>query len=185
MHIVGKHVVLRAIEHHDLPALHRWSNDPEIQKLLGSSHFPTSMKDQEDWFSTLSCNSLNQRFAIETKDLGLIGTANLVSIDWKNRNAFHGMLLGDKGIRGKGYGFDVVMAVMRYAFDELGLARLDGDMIEYNNSSLKLYVEKCGWKIEGHKSNWFYRSARYWDKVIVGITRERYIEIATLSGHWQ
>ena len=40
--------------------------------------------------------------------------------------------------RGKGrkdFGRDAVMAVMRFAFDELGLVRLDGNMIETNTRS--------------------------------------------------
>jgi RimJ/RimL family protein N-acetyltransferase len=152
--------------------------------MLGGWHFPTGMQDQERWFSSLSCNSADQRFAIEAPDLGLIGAANLVSIDWKNRNAFHGMMLGDKNIRGKGYGVDTIMAVMRYAFDELGLARLDGSMIEYNQASLKVYIEKCGWTNEGRKANWYFRDGRFWDKIVVGITNERYAETLRANRYW-
>src|SRR6476469_8469075 len=113
MNIEGKHVLLRAIEPSDLPLLQRWANDPALQRMLGGWHFPTSARDQQAWLGGLSCNSRDQRFAVETHEHGLIGTANLVSIDWKNRNAFHGMLLGDKDIRGKGYGVVTIMAVMR------------------------------------------------------------------------
>ncbi|MBS0381950.1 MAG: GNAT family N-acetyltransferase [Proteobacteria bacterium] len=177
MNIVGKHVLLRAIEREDLLLLNRWANDPEIQRLIGGWHFPTSQRDQDEWFASLSCNSLNQRFAIEVSDLGLIGTANLVSIDWKNRTAFHGMLIGDPALHGKGYGVDTVRAIMRYAFDELGLERLDTDIIEYNAASLRTYIGKCGWVEEGRRMGWYFRDGRRWDKVLVGITRERYHEI--------
>lgn len=51
-----------------------------------------------------------QNFSIETEEMGLIGTVNLVDIDWKNRNAFNGIMLGDKDSRGKGYALDAVMA---------------------------------------------------------------------------
>lgn len=185
MNIRGKHVLLRAIERADLALLNQWANDPELQRMLGGWHFPTSLQDQEAWFSALSCNSLNQRFAIEADGLGLIGTANLVSIDWKNRNAFHGMLLGEKKVRGKGYGVDTIMALMRYAFDDLGLHRLDTDIIEYNEPSLKVYVDKCGWIEEGRKADWYFRNARYWQKVVLGITRERYLQIVDSSGYWR
>ena len=107
----------------------------------------------------------------------MIGTANLVNINWKDRNAFHGMMLGDKNIRGKGYGKDTIMAVMRYAFEELGLQRLDGSMIEYNKPSLAVYVGKCGWKEEGRQRNWYFRKNRYWDKILVGVTRQDYLDL--------
>mgnify|MGYP003815487553 CR=1 FL=1 len=83
---------------------------------------------------------------------------------WKNKNAFHGMLLGDKEVRGKGYAVDTVMAVMKYAFEELGLNRLDGSMIEYNEASLKMYLGKCGWKEEGRQRNWYFRKNKFFKK---------------------
>lgn len=184
MNVEGKNVVLKAIEEEDLFLLGEWANNPEIQYWLGGWHFPTSMNDQKKWFAGLSVSSNHQRFAIVTEDLGLIGTANLVDIDWKNGNAFHGMLLGDKDIRGKGYGVDTVMAIMKYAFEELGLNRLDGSMIEYNEASLKMYIQKCGWKEEGRQRNWYFRKNQYWDKIIVGITKEDYNELISSNKYW-
>jgi RimJ/RimL family protein N-acetyltransferase len=185
MNIKGKLTKLRAIEESDSVQLHKWANEPEIQNWLGGWHFPTSLEDQKKWFENNSVSSLNQRFAIEVADLGLIGSANLVNIDWKNKNAFHGMMLGDKDIRGKGFGLDTVMAVMRYAFEELGMERIDGSMIEYNAASLKLYIGKCGWKEEGRQRNWYFRKNRYWDRIMVGITREDYFELLNENKYWE
>lgn len=184
MNIMGRLVTLRAIEPEDLPLLQKWANDPEIQSKLAGWHFPTNMNDQRKWFESLSCSSPNQRFAIEAPDLGLIGTANLVDIDWKNRNAFHGTMLGDPGIRGKGYGVDTIMAIMRYAFDELGLNRLDTTMLETNETSLHVYCRKCGWKEEGRRRGWFYRNGRYLDKVMVGVTRDDYEALMRKHNYW-
>jgi RimJ/RimL family protein N-acetyltransferase len=184
MNIEGKHVRLRAIESADLPLMQQWANDPEIQRMLGGWHFPTSLRDQEAWLAGLSCQSANQRFAIDAPGLGLVGTANLVSIDWKNRNAFHGMLLGDRQARGHGYAVDTVMAIMRYAFDELGMARLDTDIIEYNDASLGLYLKRCGWAQDGRKTHAYFRGGRFWDKVLLGITGEQYRALASSSGYW-
>lgn len=184
MNIKGKLVTLRAIEREDLPLLNQWANDPEIQYWLGGWHFPTNLDDQQKWYSSLSANSLHQRFIIETRDLGIIGTANLIDIDWKNRHAHHGMMLGDKEIRGKGYAVDTVMAIMKYAFEELGLVRLDGSMIEYNVASIKMYLGKCGWKEEGQKKNWYFRKNRFWNSIIVGITKEDYIEHIHNTRYW-
>lgn len=174
MNIVGERCLLRAIEEADLPALHQWANDPETQRMLGGWHFPVGLSDQRRWFEGLRFDSNNQRFAVEADGLGLVGTANLVSIDWQNRTAFHGMMLGNPEVRGKGIARDVVMTVMRYAFEELDLFRLDGDMIEYNVASLKLYTEKCGWRREGERVGWFHRGGRRWNKIIVGVTRDDY-----------
>ncbi|WP_394907276.1 GNAT family N-acetyltransferase [uncultured Mesonia sp.] len=184
MNIKGNKVLLRAIEKEDLTLIHKWSNDPNINYMLGGWHFPSSMKDQEKWFESLSLNSNNQRFAIETNDLGLIGMSNLVDIDWKNKNAFHGMLLGDIDIRGKGYGVDSIMAMNRYAFEELGLMRLNGSMISYNEASIGVYTKKCGWVVEGVKKNHYFRKNQWWDQVVVGITREGYNKLIDKTDYW-
>jgi RimJ/RimL family protein N-acetyltransferase len=185
MNIKGNKIILRAVEQEDLQLLHQWANDPEIQYGLGGWHFPSNFNDQQKWFASLSLNSPDQRFAIETEDLGLIGTANLVNIDWKNKNAFHGMLLGDKNIRGKGYGVDTVMTIMQFAFEELGLERLDGSMIEYNTASLKMYLGKCGWKEEGRQRNYYFRKNRFWDKIIVGVTKGDYFDLIAENNYWK
>jgi RimJ/RimL family protein N-acetyltransferase len=184
MNIKGKLVTLRAVEKNDLDLLQKWSNDPEINYMLGGWHFPSSSYDQERWFNGLSENRLNQRFAIETIELGLIGTANLVDINWKDRNAFHGMLLGDKNSRGKGYGTDTVMAINRFAFEELGLNRLDTTIIANNHPSIALYTKKCGWKVEGIKKKYYFRRNEWWDQLVVGITREDYFQLLKKNDYW-
>lgn len=184
MDIKGKIVTLRAVEKEDLSLLQKWANDPEIQYQLGGWHFPTSMEDQIKWYSNLSVQSLNQRFAIDTPEHGLIGLASLVDINWKDKNAFHGMMLGDKDVRGKGYGLDASMAIMRYGFDELGLQRIDGSIIEYHEHSKHVYINKLNWKEEGRQRNWYYRKGRFWDRIVVGVTREDYYELIGRNDYW-
>jgi len=184
MNIKGKKVLLRAIDKSDLEQLHKWSNDPDINYLLGGWHFPSSLQGQEEWFRSLSLNSPHQRFAITIPGMGLIGMANLVDINWKDRNAFHGMLLGEKDFRGKGYGTDTVMAIARYAFEELGLNRLDTTIISYNETSIALYTKKCGWKIDGAKKDYYFRKNQWWDQILLGITREDYIEWLKRNNYW-
>lgn len=184
MNIKGKKITLRAIEPEDLILLHKWSNDPDICYQMADWNFPGSKAGMEKWLEKTCTDELNQHFAVDSPDLGLIGTTNLIDIDWKNNHAFHEMLLGDKDIRGRGYGIETIMTVMRYTFEELHLARLDGAIIEYNQISVNVYCDKCGWKEEGRLRNWFFRKNRYWDKVIVGITRDDYKSLMERTDYW-
>jgi RimJ/RimL family protein N-acetyltransferase len=184
MKILGKKVTLRAIEEEDLPTLHKWANDPQTQDIIGNIHHPSSFEFHKNWFKNIQEDNLNLRFAIETEDIGLIGISSIIQIDWRNNHAWHGIMLGDKDLRGKGYGSDAVMATMRYAFDELHLERLDGSMIEYNKVSISFYCDKLGWKREGVRRNYYYRKGRYWDQVIVGITKEDYKELVNKNTYW-
>jgi RimJ/RimL family protein N-acetyltransferase len=174
MNIRGEKITLRAVEKTDLDLFHKWANDPDLWSMLGGWHFPSSSDYQLKWFEALQNDSCRQVFAIDTTDLGVIGTSNIIDIDWKNNHAFHGMMLGDKDIRGKGYGIDTVLTTMKYAFEELHFERLDGSIIEYNTTSYNFYCNKLGWKEEGRQRNWYWRCNRYWDKIMVGITRADY-----------
>ncbi len=64
--------------------------------------------------------------------------------------------------------------MMRYAFEELQLERLDTTIIAHNKASLRLYIERCGWLEEGRKTRAFFRRNAFHDNVILGITRDRY-----------
>ena len=184
MIIKGKKVILRGIEHRDLELLNKWSNEPEITYMLGGWHFPSSLADQEIWFNSLAKDDLNKRFAIETPDAGMIGMSNLVHINWKDRNAFHGLMIGEKNARKKGYGEDTVMAISRYAFEELGMHRMDTTIISYNDPSIALYTNKCGWKTEGVKKEYYFRKNKWWDQLILGITRDEYFHLIEENDYW-
>ncbi len=186
MNIYGKTVILRAPEQADLPQLHQWANDPDLWNMLGGWRFASNSDSASAWLKDLGRDPAHQRYVItRADDGGLIGTANLVNIDMKNGNAFHGMLLGDPHLRGKGYGQDTVMAVMRYAFEQLRLERLDTDIIEYNTASQKLYLGKCGWKEEGRQRRWHFRNGRYWDRIIVGVIKADYQALIADNHYWE
>lgn len=100
MNIPGKLLSLRAIEEDDLVLLHKWANDPITQDGIGELHFPSSMAFHRSWFDGLKSDKLNQRFAVDVPDAGVIGISSIVNIDWRNRHAWHGLVLGDASHRG-------------------------------------------------------------------------------------
>jgi RimJ/RimL family protein N-acetyltransferase len=180
MNIIGNNIILRAIELADLAQLQGWANDPDIQYLLGGWHFPTNMNDQQNWYNSLSCNSNNQRFMIVNEENIVIGMANLVNINFKDGNAEHGLLL-DQKYRGKGYGYNVVLAIMNYAFNELRLNRLETTIIANNTASMNLFLHKCGWKKEGVLRSWYFRQGGFIDKIYLGILREEFLNLSLAS----
>lgn len=175
MNVTGAKVTLRAVEAGDLAQLQVWANDPDIQYMLGGWHFPTNMNDQQKWFQSLSCNSMNQRFIVEDLSKEVIGMANLVSINFKDGNAELGLLL-DKKHQNKGFGKEIVYSLMNYAFNELRLNRLETTIIATNKPSLSLFLNKCGWKQEGILKSWYFRQGHYIDKHLLGILKEEFLK---------
>lgn len=183
MNIKGKIVTLRAITQNDLQLICDMFNDPELEDLVVGWAFPISIEQQRKWFENNLGDNRNFRFVIETKEDGAVGIATLTDIDWKNRRATHGIKLANIQNRTKGVGTDTVMALMRYAFDELGLHRLDGSWFDFNTASKKLYT-KCGWKEEGVKREYVYKKGEWRDLTIVGVLEKDYYKLIKENNYW-
>lgn len=184
MNIHGKKVILRALEKSDMESLRSFHNDPAIGQLLGGWSHPISSEQQNEWFHRQAQDTRNLRFAIDTQEDGFIGIATITDIDLKNRSAYHGIIIGKKNMQGHGYGRDTVMTTMKYAFEELQLHRLDGDIVEHNIPSYNLFIQKCGWKEEGRLREHAYRNNRYYDRIIVGILKKEYEELCEQQDYW-
>ena len=184
MNIKGKFVTLRAIEESDSEMLRSMLNDPDIEDAVVGWAFPVSAYQQKQWFLNNNNNPTNQRLIIETVNDGAVGMATLVSIDWKNRSATHGIKLAKKDNRTKGIGTDTVMAVMRYAFDHLQLHRLDGSWFASNVASVNLY-KKCGWREEGIRREYVYKNGVYIDLTLAGILANEYYDLIEKNRYWE
>lgn len=182
MNIKGKIVTLRAIEEKDLEFMRDMMNDSEIESLVVGWAFPVSGYQQKQWYLNNIENNNNLRFIIEDNNGEAVGLATLTDIDWKNRKAIHGIKLDNKN-RKRGLGTDALISIMRYAFNELQLNRLDASILEYNIASIKLH-EKYGWKVEGKQRKAVYKNGKYNDLIIIGILREDYEEISNKNNYW-
>lgn len=185
MNIKGKKVILRAIEREDLTLMKEMMNSSEIERLVVGWAFPISDYQQNQWYEANINNKTDLRFIIETPEDGAVGLATLTDIDWKNRSAFHGIKLADRKNRSKGIGTDTVMAIMRYAFDELQLHRLDGAILDYNEASRHLYCNKCGWSVEGTRRKYIYKGGEYHDLLLVGILKDEYEKLISRTDYWR
>lgn len=184
MNIKGKIVTLRAMSRNDMQMICDMFNDPLLEDVVVGWAFPLSIEQQNAWFDkNLDNNGKNFRFVIETPEDGAVGIATLTDIDWKNGSATHGIKLANKEKRTKGIGTDTVMAIMRYAFDELGLHRLDGSWFESNLPSKGLYT-KCGWKAEGVRRQCIYKHGVWRDLTIVGILASEYRSLVEHNHYW-
>ena len=85
MNILGKRVILRAMEKSDCEMVKDMFNDPELEDLVVGWAFPVSSYAQEQWFASHYNDQTNFRFVIETPQDGALGIATLTGIDWKNR----------------------------------------------------------------------------------------------------
>ncbi len=184
MDLYGKKVRLRAVEEEDLEMLRELTNDPEFEKMIVGWSFPVSKAEQKEWFSNIKNGLSRLRYTIETEADGAVGMIGLRDIDWKNGRAYGlGMRIAKKEIRTRGLATDAWMTLMRYAFEELRLNRIDGSAIAYNKASLRV-CEKVGFKIEGTQRQAVYKNGKFHDVITMACLRSDYYELIEKNNYW-
>ena len=177
----GRKTILRPINKTtDLPSIVRWVNDPEVQQYVAMFR-PSTLEQEKAWAEKLDNDEKNIVFAIETRPLRgkssrLIGLMGLHGINWKDRVAETGAMIGDKRYWGKGYGTDAKMQLINYAFNVLGLHKLTSAALAYNQRSLR-YSLHCGYKVEGTRKRQIFKDGEYRDLIILGLFREDWLPI--------
>jgi RimJ/RimL family protein N-acetyltransferase len=157
----------------DLETCMRWINDPEIRQFV-LSFLPQDRKREEAWFDKMNTTDTDIALAIVAKpELRLIGLMGLHRIEWKNRVACTGALIGDPDYRNKGFGSDAKMALLEYAFHELGLNKVTSNAFATNPRSVA-YSQKCGYRVEGRRRQQMFKGGRFIDLVELGVLRREW-----------
>ncbi len=173
----GKLVRLRAYEKSDLDAVMKWINDEEVTELLGGEMlgYPVSSLSEEKFIEAAASPSDKQKtFVIETlAERRYVGAISFNVIDWRNRSAGVGIVIGDKSVWGKGYGTDAMRILMRLGFDKMNLHRLWLHVFDYNQRAIASY-EKCGFKREGVLREDHFARGGYHDTIVMGILESEY-----------
>ncbi len=169
----GPNVTLRPLEKStDLPLLTKWINDPEVTRF--HAHWqPMTQADEAKFLDSLEGSATDLVFGIVVRGK-LIGVMGLHRINWVDRTAVTGAFIGEKSCWDRGYGTEAKMLLLNYAFNRLGLAKVNSAVIAYNGRSLA-YSLKCGYRKEGMRRSQFFRDGKRWDEILLGVTRRDWL----------
>jgi RimJ/RimL family protein N-acetyltransferase len=156
----------------DADAMAKWNLDSEYSRLLGAEPAymwtPKQIKDflekEKDVFFFIIHDLADDR---------PIGLIDLSGFNWSARHAWVGIGLGEREFWGKGYGSDAMRVLLRYAFAELNLNRVNLNVFEYNERAYKSYL-KCGFVEEGRTRQAMLREGRRWDMIFMGILKSEW-----------
>ncbi len=164
----GTLVRLRAPERGDIPTFVRWFNDPEATQFLLRGP-PMGMEEEERWYSDL-LNEADRVFCIETLDGKLIGNIGIMHLDWGNRRAEIGVMIGEKEYWNRGFGTQAISLLLNYMFEELNLERIGLYCDETNLRAQRCY-QKCGFIQEGKFRHHRLKGGAFYDDVMMSILR--------------
>jgi len=134
---------------HD-PKYYAWLQDKEVVEMIGRPEYLTSFPFciVEDYVINIKSSNNAYFFALYLKEKNkFIGTVKLGSIDWQNKTADVGILIGDRQYWGKGFAKDAVFTASFYAFEKLGLRKVTGGCLSTNIAMHRCF-ERLGFKKE-------------------------------------
>jgi len=146
-----------------------WLNDPEVTATL-KLNLGVTRRQEEQFFDRIETSrETDFVWAIVDDKSRHIGFISLNGINWRNRWAAGGLVIGDRSAWGRGYASDAVKVRTRFAFAELGLHRIYGHTM---NPAMRRVYEKCGYKHEGIARRMFWRDGRWHDADLYAILDE-------------
>lgn len=169
--ITGDRLSLAPAQPDDLPLFCAWFADREVTRYL-LTRFPPSPQQEEDWYKRIASSEHDVHWVMK---LGgqTIGITGIHAIDWINRHATSGTLIGDRGNWGKGYATEAVRLRTAYAFNDLGLERLETESLAVN-AGMHRALERSGYRRFATRRRYIYSDGGFQDVHLFELLRDEW-----------
>ncbi len=177
--VLGQRVMLREYKAEDIEDIRKWVNDAETTKYLSTRFWPAqTMVDSEEFLARMLQSSHNAyNFVIaDVGDERYIGQLDMFRVDWRLRCGELGMVIASADDRGRGVGREALALMEDFAFQTLGLERLELE-VHMDNVPARRCYEKAGFSLEGVKRHAFFTDGCFCDVGIMSILREEYARL--------
>lgn len=168
--------ILRELRRSDIPAINAWRADRELISRLGATFRYINPEVDERWFNSYMENrSGTVRCAIADSDDPdvILGLISLCDINNLSRSCQLHIMIGEKSQRGRGMGYFAVSEILRHAFEDLNLNRVELCVLPDNEPALGLY-RKAGFQQEGLLRQYAFKNGEYKDMLIMSVLREEW-----------
>jgi UDP-4-amino-4,6-dideoxy-N-acetyl-beta-L-altrosamine N-acetyltransferase len=137
---------LRPLKAEDSPTLLQWRNLPEVSRFMYTDH-QIGRTEHEAWFERALVRKDARYWIISSagEDLGFVAVTD---IDPRHGTASWAFYIAEASARGKGIGAFTEYTVLNFVFDELGLRKLNCEVLATNPAVLAMH-ERFGFQQEG------------------------------------
>jgi RimJ/RimL family protein N-acetyltransferase len=168
----GTRVALRGLEKRDAPSLFEIFGDSDVMRYWSSPPLATPADADillREIQECLRSRTLFQWGIARIEDDRVIGTCTLFRLDSAHRRAEIGFALA-RECWGRGFATEAVGTLIRFAFVDLDLHRLEADADPRNERSLRL-LERLGFRREGYFRERYHLGGEVQDAVMLGLLR--------------
>lgn len=171
--IEGERIRLEPPRPEYLPAYFRWFADMEVTRYL-LFRYPLSDKGEAEWLEQTAKDQSNVLWAIVARTSGrLVGNTALEKINWRDRRAESGIVIGEKDEWGKGYAGEAMRLRTGYAFRELGLETVTTRVVLANQASRR-GLERAGYRQAGVLRHHYFVDGRWHDAWVGEILKDEW-----------
>ncbi|MDP1719250.1 MAG: GNAT family protein [bacterium] len=170
MVIKGEKVILRPIRLSDAPRFVKWLRDPEVNKF--TTRKSILLKEEVRWIKSLKKKKDEVVFSVDVLGGPHIGSVSL-GVDWGDRNALFGILIGDKEYWDKGLGSEATKLILDHAFKKLKMHKVSLGVFDYNKRAIKVY-NRLGFKLEGASRDDIFYKNKFHDRLQMGILEKEW-----------
>ena len=176
IYLSGNRIYLRKLRKSDInKAYLSWLKDPDVIRFMHAGTMSDNKTVLLDYYANFANNKNDFLFAIIMKKNNKhIGNVRLGPIEWNHKRSEFGLMIGDKKSWGKGFAFEAINAILKYAFELLNLNRINIYVVEENKAALAVY-KKAGFKIEGCMRKNYCLNEKYSNTLVLGILKEEFI----------
>jgi len=116
---------------------------------------------------------------LDTATDKVIGHATISHLNVENKSArLCRILIANEQDRSKGYGRQLIRALLKICFEELSLHRVDLGVFEFNKAAIRCY-QSCGFRIEGTLRESFIIENEYYSVHNMSILDREYVTLTT------
>lgn len=168
---------LRELEREDMPIINKWRNNTELIELLGAPFRYINLDVDMKWYDAYMANRGNAvRCAIvDEQSNELLGLVSLTGIDYLNQSAEFHIMIGDRDNQGKGIGTFALNEILKHAFYNMNLRRIELSVLEDNKRAQRLY-EKVGFVREGIKRMAVFKNGKFVNQWYYAILRDEFMQ---------
>ncbi|CAL9274107.1 Putative ribosomal N-acetyltransferase YdaF [Streptomyces sp. SudanB5_2050] len=166
--LTGERTVLRPFTEADAARMGEIIGDPEVRRFTGSPGHELTPELLRSWYGSRSAQPDRLDLAVtDSADGEVLGEVVLHAWVPEERSCTFRTLIGARG-RGRGIGTEATRLIVGYAFEELGLHRVQLDAYAFNDRALRVY-EKVGFVREGVRREVERRDGVWVDEVLMAV----------------
>ena len=167
---------LRALTPADVPALFGVFGDPAVCRYWSRPALPdfaAAAALHDEIAQSFAARTLFQWGLAERDTDTVVGTCTLAALSPEHRRAELGFALA-QAAWGQGYMAEALPALVTYAFESLGLHRVEADVDPRNARSIRA-LERVGFTREGHQRERYYLQGEWQDAVLYGLLQRDWV----------